>query len=396
MDGASLPLGPFEFFGEPRAVFGAGASAGLGELVAEVARGAGLGREQARVLVVSDAGVVAAGHAERGMESIARAGMRCALFREVAANPTTRHVAAAVEFARSHGANVLVGFGGGSAMDCAKGANFILTNGGRMQDYWGVGKATRPMLPFVAVPTTAGTGSEAQSFALIADDETHQKMACGDRKALARLAVLDPDLTRTQPRAVAMATGLDAMAHAIESYVCARANAASCMFAGAAWRLLRESFGAVLNGPGDSGDAAADGARASMLLGAHFAGRAIEHSMLGAAHAAANPLTARFGLTHGIAVAVMLPHVVRYNAGGPAASRYAELEPGGAEALAALLEGYLEAAGVPRRLGDHGIDPAAAPLLARDASRQWTAGFNPVPIDEHGFARLYRDAFGGT
>ena len=105
-------------------------------------------------------------------------------------------------------------------MDCAKGCNFILTNGGRMQDYWGIGKATKPMLPLIAVPTTAGTGSEAQSFALITDPETHQKMACGDKKALPRVAILDADLTATQPPKVAAATGIDAVAHAVESAGC--------------------------------------------------------------------------------------------------------------------------------------------------------------------------------
>src|SRR5205085_7759555 len=111
--------------------------------------------------------------------------------------------------AREFKPDVIVGLGGGSAMDCAKGINFLLTNGGRMPDYWGVNKATKPMLPMIAVPTTAGTGSDAQSFALISDPETHQKMACGDEKALPRLAILDPDLTATQPPKLAAPTGHD-------------------------------------------------------------------------------------------------------------------------------------------------------------------------------------------
>ncbi len=106
--------------------------------------------------------------------------------------------------------DALVGLGGGSSMDCAKGINFLYTNGGQMQDYWGVGKATKPMLPMIAVPTTAGTGSEAQSFALISDAETHVKMACGDKKAACRMALLDPRLTLTQPARVTALTGIDA------------------------------------------------------------------------------------------------------------------------------------------------------------------------------------------
>ena len=139
------------------------------------------------------------------------------VFDEVGENPTTIHVGKGVIAARPFNPDLIIGLGGGSAMDCGKGINFLLTNGGRMQDYWGTDKATKPLLPFVAVPTTAGTGSDAQSYALITDPDTHQKMACGDAKALPRVALLDPELTATQPPKVAAATGIDAVAHAVES-----------------------------------------------------------------------------------------------------------------------------------------------------------------------------------
>ena len=133
-----------------------------------------------------------------------------ARFERVTENPTTEVVDDCVAVARQEQSDFLVGLGGGSSMDTAKGCNFLLTNGGRMEDYWGVGKALRPMLPLIAVPTTAGTGSECQSFALIAHPQTHVKMACGDPKAAARVAILDPELTLTQPAALAAATGMDA------------------------------------------------------------------------------------------------------------------------------------------------------------------------------------------
>src|SRR5207244_13482634 len=117
---------------------------------------------------------------------------------------------------KAAGIDAIVGLGGGSSMDTAKGCNFILTNGGRMQNYWGVGKAAKPMLPLIAIPTTAGTGSECQSAALITDEITHQKMACLDPKAAARVAVLDPMLTLSQPARVTARTGIDAIAHALE------------------------------------------------------------------------------------------------------------------------------------------------------------------------------------
>ena len=132
-------------------------------------------------------------------------------------------------------------------MDCAKGINFLYSNGGEMKDYWGVGKALRPMLPMIAVPTTAGTGSEAQSFALISDATTHVKMACGDKKASCRIAILDPALTVTQPRSVTALTGIDAVAHALETYVTRPRNPVSLAFSLEAWRLLAGNFPQVLD-----------------------------------------------------------------------------------------------------------------------------------------------------
>jgi alcohol dehydrogenase class IV len=203
--------GDFDFQPLTRVVFGAGAISQLGQLALD------LGGKQ--VLLVTDAHLVAVGHAARAVESLRQAGLDVVQFDHAEENPTTRNVHECASYAQENGIDLLVGLGGGSAMDCAKGCNFIVTNGGRIQDYWGVGKASKPMLPFIAVPTTAGTGSEAQSFALIADNQTHQKMACGDKKAAARISILDPDLTLTMPASVTAATGIDAISHALESHV---------------------------------------------------------------------------------------------------------------------------------------------------------------------------------
>src|SRR5262249_50047244 len=245
-----------------------------------------------------------------------------------------------------------------------KGVNFLLTNGGAMADYQGFSKATRPMLPSIGVPTTAGTGSEAQSYALIADESSHLKMACGDRKAAFRVAVLDPQGTVTQPRAGAAVTGIDSVAHAIESYVCTRRNPLSQMFARHAWHLLDANFERVLAWPRDLE------ARAAMQLGAHFAGAAIENSMLGCCHACANPLTAHYGLTHGVAVGVMLPHVIRFNAAavGPLYAELARDEglPDGAEALARRVTSLLRAAELPVSLAECGVSRDILALLAEE------------------------------
>ena len=289
-----------------------------------------------------------------------------------------------LRFAKDRGGiDLLIGLGGGSAMDCAKGINFILTNGGRMEDYWGVDKATKPMLPSIGIPTTAGTGSEAQSFALIAQESTHLKMACGDKKARFRTVILDPVLTTTTPQGVTAATGIDAISHAVESYVSTRRNPISQMFAKEAWWLLEKSFEIVVSDPENIE------ARSRMLLGAHLAGAAIENSMLGAAHACANPLTARYNITHGIAVGLMLPSVIRFNV-QVVSTLYQELYPLPLHERVSKLKAVT---GLPERLRDFGIQSEDLPRLAAEAAEQWTGKFNPRQVSEVELLELYEASY---
>ncbi|MHC4993231.1 MAG: iron-containing alcohol dehydrogenase, partial [Planctomycetota bacterium] len=302
----------FDFHPRTRIVFGAGVVERVGEVVREAGG--------TRVLLVTDPGIVAAGHAGRVHELLESAGLFCVTFDQVHENPTTVDVDRTLEVARAEGIDFIVALGGGSSMDAAKGCNFLLTNGGRMADYWGRGKAQRPMLPLVAVPTTAGTGSETQSFALISDAETHRKMACGDPKAAARVAIIDPTLAVTQPRFVSVCTGLDAVTHAVESAVTRSGNAVSRLFSRESFALSSGALPRVLEAPDDLE------AQGQMMLAAAYAGLAIENSMLGAAHSMANPLTARYGVVHGQAVGTCLPHVVTFNRAEPAAAEgYAQL-----------------------------------------------------------------------
>ncbi len=384
----TLPLPGFDFQPLTRVVFGQGALEQLGDLARE------LGGQC--VLLVTDPGLEAAGHPQRAADSLRAAGVQVFVFDGVEENPTTRHVEAGLAAAQKHQIDFLVAVGGGSAMDCAKGINFLLTNGGRMQDYLGSGKAAKPMLPSIGVPTTAGTGSEAQSYALIADPESHVKMACGDKKAAFRATILDPVVTVSQPRQVTADTGIDALSHALESYVTTKRTPLSQVFAREAWRLLEANLETVLRDP----DALE--ARAAMQLGAHFAGVAIENSMLGATHALANPLTAHYGLVHGLAISVMLPHVIRFNAEaiGPL---YGELagQVGlvngdttlGAETLATRVETLRHLAGLPARLADCGVSRGILPVLAEEAAEQWTGKFNPRPVAHAELLRLYEAAF---
>jgi alcohol dehydrogenase len=201
-----------------------------------------------------------------------------------------------------------------------------------------------------------------------------------------KIAILDPDLTVTAPRNVTAAAGFDAIAHAVETAVTTRRTMLSETFSHRAWALLNGAFETVLERPNDLD------ARSAMLLGAHFAGIAIEQSMLGAAHACANPLTARADLAHGPALASVLPHVVRWN-GALASDRYAAfLESSrlaGIEALARRLEDLAGAGGLNMKLRDHGVTAASLPELAELAAQQWTGTFNPRPFDRAGALEIY-------
>src|SRR5262249_9198118 len=391
-DSVELDILPaFDFDPRTRVVFGSGSLLRLGEIAREL--------NMSRVLLVTDPGIERAGHAGRAMALLREAGIDVNLFDAVQQNPTTDDVERGLQFAKEHRVDSIVAIGGGSAMDCAKGINFLLTNGGRMSDYWGIGKASRPMLPLLAIPTTAGTGSECQSAALIVDEQTHQKMACLDPKAVARAAILDPALTLSQPPRVAAATGIDAIAHAVETAVTKKRNPLSLMFSHESFKLSVKSLPEILMKPKDLE------ARGRMLLGAALAGLAIENSMLGAAHAAANPLTAHYGIVHGQAVGLMLPAVIRFNAEDPESEKiYKELASASnsadghhavsAKKLVEKIEGLLGLAKMPRSLSHAGVARESIPILAEEAAQQWTATFNPRQLTTKDFESLYTQAFG--
>ncbi len=381
---------PFEFNSRTRLIYGEGTV----DRIAEATTGLG----GSHVLLVSDPGVAAAGHVKAVQAALTGHGVGVQVFDQVRENPTTYDVDRCVDCVDGQAIDLIIGLGGGSSMDTAKACNFIVTNGGVMADYRGFGKASRPMLPMIAIPTTAGTGSEVQSYTLIADDTTHAKMACGDSKAAPKIAILDPALTLSQPAQVTATAGIDAVAHAVESAVSTAATPLSRMFAIEAFRRAVPGFSALMNKPADLV------ARGEMLLAAALAGTAIENSMLGAAHSAANPLTAHFGITHGHAVGLMLPSVIRYNAHNASTrSVYAELARAGAvvslttteraatEALADRAAELVRAGGLPQTLGECGVTAADVDRLAAEAAAQWTARFNPRPINADAFRTLYLD-----
>ncbi len=380
----------FDFLIPTRLIFGPGSLARLGELAASLGF--------SRVLLVTDPGMVSLGYAARAERLLRATGIEVVPFHSFGENPDTEAVAAGRRTADEARVDSIVALGGGSSLDCAKGINFLLTGGGEMADYLGHGRltarTTRPMLPAIGIPTTAGTGSEAQSYALISDSATHTKMACGDSQAAFRIALLDPELTMTLPRGLTAVTGYDAISHAVESFVTKKQTTISRLYAREAWRLLEANFERVLDHPNDPD------ARSGMLLGAFLAGVAIEASMLGATHSCANPLTKNHGTPHGEAIAVMLPHLVRWNSVVVDAD-YAELlaasgisaasgEAG--DVLARRLESLRLAGSLPQNLGAVGVGPDDLPLLAAEAARQWTGKFNPREWSATAALEVYQQA----
>jgi alcohol dehydrogenase len=375
-------------------IFGNGTSNRVGKIAKKFGQHA---------LLVTDSGLSSVGHPQKIQKILEAANLKVTLFDESIENPTESSVQSCVQVAERSEVDLIIGLGGGSSMDTAKGCNFILSNGGKMSDFWGVDKATRPMYPLIAIPTTAGTGSECQSFALISNDISHMKMACGDKKVLPRVTLLDPELTLSQPNSVTACTGVDALSHALESMVTSKRNKKSHHHAQLAFQLIQEFLPLVLKDPKDLNS------RGQVLLGASHAGAAIERSMLGAAHSMANPLTANRGIVHGVAVGIVLPEVMKFNKIDLGTnSIYAELarDSGLAsmdcpdeEASGLLIEkvySILKLAKIPSFLNDLGFSPSDIPSLALEASEQWTANFNPRPVSRDDFESIYSNLFSTT
>jgi alcohol dehydrogenase len=373
---------PFDFHSCARVIFGPDAFERLGEVARE------LGFH--RALLVADHGIAACGYVDQAAKLLKSGDVEVFTFHDFGENPDTAMVEAGRAFAADLKIDSIIALGGGSSLDCAKGVNFVLAGGGTMRDYWGHGKLSskpgaKPMLPMIGVPTTAGTGSDAQSYTLISDAETHVKMACGDPQAAFKIVILDPRLTVTMPASLTAITGYDAISHAVESYVTKARTPISQMFAREAWRLLHSNFERALDEPMNIE------ARGAMLLGSYLAGLAVENSMLGATHACANPLTKNYGAAHGVAIAVMLPHVVRWN--GPAAGEsYRELANDSSAALAKRLERLAAAGHLPNSLRSLNVSKSDLPMLAEEASRQWTGTFNPREWSAAGALEVYKNA----
>lgn len=350
-------------------------------------------------LFVTDRDIVAMRLADQMREALSANGRDPSLFDAVEPDPSKDTLLAAVEAGRDAGATHVVGFGGGSPMDVAKLAAYLLGSGDDLDAIWGVGLATGPRLPLALVPTTAGTGSEATPVAVITC-EGGEKRGVNSPALIADWAALDASLTLGMPRGLTAATGIDAMVHAIEAYTSARLkNPMSDLYAREALKLLSANLITACEQPDDMA------ARSAMLLGAHYAGIAFANAPVAGVHALAYPLGGVHHLPHGLSNALMLRPVLQHNSEA-ARELYAELAEivapdcvgqGSQARCAALIDAMdrmIVASGLQPRLRDHGIPQENIPMLAREAMKQQRLLVNnPVPIEEADAARLYEAAW---
>lgn len=313
---------------------GAGAS---GEIAATLAS-FGLSRP----LIVSDAYLLQHGHVDRLLADLARGGVTEArVFADTVPDPTSSSIEAGVAFLQEGEHDCVVGFGGGSPLDSAKAIAVLSQFGGRMRDYMVPHVQDAPGLPVIAVPTTAGTGSEATRFTIITDEATNEKMLCAGLAYLPMAALVDYELTLTMPRRLTADTGIDSLTHAIEAYVSKRANPFSDTMALQAMRAIAPNLRVVDRAPDDRQ------AREAMMFGATQAGIAFSNASVALVHGMSRPIGAYFHVPHGLSNAMLLPVVTAYSA-PDALQRYADC----AVAMGVAREGEGAQAAVARLLDE--------------------------------------------
>ncbi|MFL5976512.1 MAG: iron-containing alcohol dehydrogenase [Solirubrobacterales bacterium] len=391
----------YQFIAPTRVIAGRGLVEGLGfELSKEGAR---------RVAIVTDQVIRATGLIDKVEAGIADGGLEvAAIYDGVPPDSDSAAVVAAAEQARAAGADAFLAVGGGSVMDTAKAANVIFTHGGEPREwegYYGLPRADdglgRPyeLAPLGCMPTTAGTGSEVSFAAVIKDRAEHIKFQVADFPMYPRLAVLDPEATRTLPPRIAAATGMDAMTHAIEGYVSREWTPHGDAYALQALRLIRDNLERAVQTPED------DGARGNMLIAANLAIAPTSSGAIGITHSMSHPAGAHFDVPHGIANAINLPWVIEYNAGGGTdiANRYRDvnelfgLAAGGDDAtvahvLAEHVRELVSSLGLPTRLSEVGVPESAIPALVDGAMGDGCTLVNPREPTEEDFAQLYENA----
>ena len=391
-DQSTMTFNAFRFQTVPTLVVEFGAARRLGALLRE--HFASL----KRIGVITDGFLHRSGMLAPALESLAANGWEVTVIDDVIADPPEHIVLEATALARNARVELVLGLGGGSSMDVAKLLAVLLGTDQPLQEMYGVGKVRDARLPLVLIPTTAGTGSEVTAVSIVTTGET-TKMGVVSPQLYADLAVLDAELTLALPRAATAATGIDAMVHAIEAYTTARLkNPVSDMLAMRALELLSSHLLIACDRPDDRD------AREAMLLGAMFAGQAFSNAPVAAVHALAYPVGGIFHVAHGLSNALVLPHVLRFNA-PVAATLYADLariiapaaqgsDEARSAALIARIDEMMIATGIPRRLREVGVDRTDISRMARDAMLQTRLLVNnPREVTESDAFEIYSAAF---
>ena len=383
-------MNPFSFNTTPSLRMGAGLAGELGQITRPICGD--------RVLLVTDPGMMATGLVQQATDCLRTAGVEVTLFDQVQADPPEEIVLRAAQYARS--ATGVIGFGGGSSLDVAKLAALLAASNQPLAEAYGIGNAQGPRLPLVLVPTTAGTGSEVTPISIVTTGAS-EKMGVVSPLLLPDLALLDPELTLGLPAHVTAATGIDAMVHAIEAYASVNANnnPISRALAVEALGLMGRMLLRAVQKPDDLE------ARTGMLLGSMLAGQAFANSPVAAVHALAYPIGGHYKVPHGLSNALVLPHVLRFNA-QVAPEAYAELLPhvfpdlpamnvaDAAMKFAQSMADLSQACGLEQGLREMGIAREVLPKLARDAMNQTRLLVNnPRPVDEAAAMQIYEAAW---
>lgn len=372
-------------------VYGFGSAGKVGEIL----------KGYKKALIITDPGCLKANLVEPVQKSLTAAGINCEVFSGVEPNPSVEVVEEAFRLLTSFGADVIVGLGGGSSLDTAKAVGILATNGGKITDYEGVEKVAAPAMPVVGIPTTAGTGSEVTINVVITDKAREYKFTIVSRNAACRWAVLDPALTASMPPALTAATGMDALTHAIESYTSLMSYPLSATLALESIRIISRNLAlAVYNGDNMV-------ARDGMLMGCLMASLAFNNTRLGNAHAMSHPVSAVFGVPHGIANAILLPYVMEFNSVA-VPDRFAAIAEAMGEnvqglkvtqAAARAVEAVRELSariGIPSRLSAVISDPNAKDKidkLADDAMKSGNIAVNPRKTTRQDIVALYEQAW---
>ena len=382
-------MNSFSFTIPQNIVVGAGSLKRLPELAKNL--------KKSKAYIISGPHLEKIGMVDKCREALKAAGIESDAFTQTEGNPSTDTVAKAAEGFKSSNADFIVAFGGGSPLDVAKAVAVIASYGGNITDYEGGGKVPGPVVPMIAIPTTAGTGSEVTAFSVITDHSRNYKLTVVSNYLLPAYAILDPELITTVPKNTAAACGIDAMVHALEAFISKAASPFSDLFAKEALRLIGTSIRDYVL------DRSNLAACESMLTGSLFAGIAFSHARLGDVHAMSHPVSAYFDVAHGVANAVLLPTIVDYNM-TYASEKYKYIydcicekplsdDTFTPEMLAAEIRVLNDELGIPSSLSEVGVDSSLFDKMADDAMKSGNILVNPRPTTKKDILALYAQAF---